>query len=238
MGKLSGLFLVMALVLAMVAGARSDACDDSLKNLFAECKQYILNPPNPKIAPSDACCGEVQKVDVPCLCSKVTPETEKLVCMEKVVYVADYCKRPLKPGSKCGSYTVPSISPYKTRLRYQSRPSVSCSTTSPSPTTSSRRAGDAASGKYTLSFVVAARDADAKSTRFQFEVREPGTWRSSRGSTGASDGRLCAVRTGLGVAPAAVVMLDAKVPAARASALDRPASADRRALPDSLHDTS
>ncbi|KAG8055097.1 hypothetical protein GUJ93_ZPchr0001g29454 [Zizania palustris] len=110
MGKLSGLFLAMALVLAMVAGTRSDACDDSLQSLFAECREYILNPPNPKIAPSDACCGAIQKADVPCLCSKVTPATEKVVCMDKVVYVAGYCKRPLKPGSKCGSYIVPSTS--------------------------------------------------------------------------------------------------------------------------------
>uniref|UniRef100_J3L4Y4 Bifunctional inhibitor/plant lipid transfer protein/seed storage helical domain-containing protein n=1 Tax=Oryza brachyantha TaxID=4533 RepID=J3L4Y4_ORYBR len=110
MGKLSGLFLIMALVLlAMVATAKSDDCNGGFKELAAECQQYVLYPANPKIPPSDACCGVIQKADVPCLCSKITKETEMVVCMEKVVYVAGYCKRPLQPGSKCGRYTFPSL---------------------------------------------------------------------------------------------------------------------------------
>ncbi|BAD68283.1 hypothetical protein [Oryza sativa Japonica Group] len=110
MGKLYGLFWVMALVLATVAGTKSDeGCSRDLQDLIMECQKYVMNPANPKIEPSNACCSVIQKANVPCLCSKVTKEIEKIVCMEKVVYVADYCKKPLQPGSKCGSYTIPSL---------------------------------------------------------------------------------------------------------------------------------
>ncbi|KAF0919701.1 hypothetical protein E2562_030949 [Oryza meyeriana var. granulata] len=93
MGKLSSLFFVMALVLAMVVGTKSDDCNGGFQDLVAECQQYVMYPANPKIKPSDACCSVIQKANIPCLCSKITKEIEKLVCMEKVVYVADYCKR-------------------------------------------------------------------------------------------------------------------------------------------------
>uniref|UniRef100_A0A0E0R8G4 Uncharacterized protein n=1 Tax=Oryza rufipogon TaxID=4529 RepID=A0A0E0R8G4_ORYRU len=36
----------------------------------------------------------------------VTPEVEQYVCMDKAVYVAAYCHRPLLPGSYCGSKLV------------------------------------------------------------------------------------------------------------------------------------
>uniref|UniRef100_A0A0D9V6T3 Bifunctional inhibitor/plant lipid transfer protein/seed storage helical domain-containing protein n=1 Tax=Leersia perrieri TaxID=77586 RepID=A0A0D9V6T3_9ORYZ len=87
----------------------SDNCANDLKELIAECRQYVMNPADPKVDPSDTCCSVVQKVDIPCLCSKVTKEIEKIVSMEKVIYVASYCKRPFQPGSKCGSYTIPPV---------------------------------------------------------------------------------------------------------------------------------
>ncbi|XP_062208629.1 uncharacterized protein LOC133910129 [Phragmites australis] len=110
MAKLLCLFSVLALVVAMatVGTQGEEGCDNDLRNLVSECKQYMMFPANPKIPPSDGCCGAIQKANVPCLCSKVTKEIEKVVCMEKIVYVADYCKKPLQPGSNCGSYTVPN----------------------------------------------------------------------------------------------------------------------------------
>jgi hypothetical protein len=53
-----------------------------------------------KIPLSDECCAMIQNVNVSCLCSKVD---ENVVCMDKLVSVADYCKKPLEPDSKCGS---------------------------------------------------------------------------------------------------------------------------------------
>ncbi|KAG2601347.1 uncharacterized protein LOC120710211 [Panicum virgatum] len=82
-------------------------CDQDLQNLIANCQDYVKFPADPKIPPSSACCGVIQRANIPCLCSKVTPTVETLICMDKVVYVASYCKRPLRPGSNCGSYHVP-----------------------------------------------------------------------------------------------------------------------------------
>ena len=78
-------------------------CDQDLQNLIANCQDYVKFPADPKIPPSSVCCGVIQRANIPCLCSKVTPTVETLICMDKVVYVASYCKRPLRPGSNCGS---------------------------------------------------------------------------------------------------------------------------------------
>ncbi|KAK3165710.1 hypothetical protein QOZ80_1AG0036730 [Eleusine coracana subsp. coracana] len=82
-------------------------CDQDLKDLISNCQQYVQFPADPKIPPSQACCAVIQRANIPCLCSKVTPPIEGIICMDKVVYVANYCKRPLQPGSNCGSYHVP-----------------------------------------------------------------------------------------------------------------------------------
>ncbi|KAJ1285819.1 hypothetical protein BS78_03G306800 [Paspalum vaginatum] len=104
--------LAMAAAAARPATTTDDAppvgdCNQDLQDLISNCQDYVHFPADPKIPPSAACCGVVHRVNIPCLCSKVTPTVETLICMDKVVYVASYCKRPLKPGSKCGSYPVP-----------------------------------------------------------------------------------------------------------------------------------
>nr|AGT16249.1 hypothetical protein SHCRBa_190_D01_R_80 [Saccharum hybrid cultivar R570] len=73
-------------------------CNQDLQDLITSCQDYVRFPADPKIPPSAACCGVIHRV---------TPTVETIVCMDKVVYVASYCKRPLKPGSQCGSYHVP-----------------------------------------------------------------------------------------------------------------------------------
>jgi len=104
MAKLVSLFSILAFVVAMsIVGSQAEDCEQDLSSLVSQCKQYVMFPANPKMPPSDGCCAVVQKVNVPCLCSKVTKEIEKVVCMEKVVYVADKCKRPFTHGFKCGS---------------------------------------------------------------------------------------------------------------------------------------
>ncbi|KAM0852358.1 hypothetical protein ACQ4PT_048103 [Festuca glaucescens] len=85
------------------AAGGADDCDGDVQALVANCQQYVQFPANPKIDPSAACCGVIQNADIPCLCGKVTPEVEKFICMDKVVFVAAYCKRPFKAGSTCGS---------------------------------------------------------------------------------------------------------------------------------------
>lgn len=116
-------FLVLAFVVAAAATVDTkddEKCNNILKELVQECKQYVMFPSNPKIDPSEACCTAVQKADIPCLCSKVTKDVEKLVCMEKVVYVAKFCKNPLTSGSKCGSkcFVLTSMDVFCTNTRY------------------------------------------------------------------------------------------------------------------------
>ncbi|KAL6853506.1 hypothetical protein ACP4OV_019535 [Aristida adscensionis] len=109
MARLVRLFLFLAIVVTMSTfGVQGDAdCDSQVKELTDKCRKFVTWPANPKVTPSDECCAVVQKIDLPCACSKVDKEMEKIVCMEKVVYVGDYCKRPLKLDTKCGTYTVP-----------------------------------------------------------------------------------------------------------------------------------
>uniref|UniRef100_A0A0E0NVJ7 Bifunctional inhibitor/plant lipid transfer protein/seed storage helical domain-containing protein n=1 Tax=Oryza rufipogon TaxID=4529 RepID=A0A0E0NVJ7_ORYRU len=106
--QLLGLFLVLAIMVAVVWGDPSSGCDQDRQDMIRECKKYEGWPAEPKIEPSEACCAVWQRANIPCLCAGVTKEKEKVWCMEKVVYVAKFCKKPFQPGYQCGSYTVPS----------------------------------------------------------------------------------------------------------------------------------
>lgn len=103
--------LVTRLVLAMVVIAGtlmfgnvqvSAQCGGSIPQLVAQCSQFVKKE-GPKIPPSPGCCSVVKAADVPCVCTLVTPAIEKLISMEKVVYVARTCGVTVKPGTKCGS---------------------------------------------------------------------------------------------------------------------------------------
>uniref|UniRef100_A0A0E0BJ56 Bifunctional inhibitor/plant lipid transfer protein/seed storage helical domain-containing protein n=1 Tax=Oryza glumipatula TaxID=40148 RepID=A0A0E0BJ56_9ORYZ len=99
--------MAMAPATATETAAAEDRCEKDLDLLMGSCEGYLRFPAEAKAAPSRACCGAVRRVDVGCLCGMVTPEVEQYVCMDKAVYVAAYCHRPLLPGSYCGSYHVP-----------------------------------------------------------------------------------------------------------------------------------
>ncbi|KAL5228219.1 hypothetical protein ABZP36_016484 [Zizania latifolia] len=101
-----GLLLILAVVVA-AAAIPGDECNQDRTDMIRECKKYEVWPAEPKVEPSPVCCAVWQRANIPCLCSHVTKEKEKVWCMEKVVYVANFCKRPFQPGYKCGSYTVP-----------------------------------------------------------------------------------------------------------------------------------
>ncbi|KAL6616227.1 hypothetical protein ACP70R_038497 [Stipagrostis hirtigluma subsp. patula] len=100
------LHFVTASATSNTIGIRGADCDSDLFKLIPDCIMYILPGP-PDEPPSQACCNTFQKVDVPCLCAKVDKGIIHMISMEKVVYVADYCKRPFTPGTKCGEYTIP-----------------------------------------------------------------------------------------------------------------------------------
>ncbi|KAK9283530.1 hypothetical protein L1049_011777 [Liquidambar formosana] len=77
-------------------------CRVDVEDLIAECSQYVGNA-GPKVAPSQGCCEAIETVDVPCACKYVTREVERIVSMEKVVYVSEFCGIALQHGMKCGS---------------------------------------------------------------------------------------------------------------------------------------
>ncbi|XP_072994871.1 uncharacterized protein [Typha latifolia] len=103
------LALALALSVSLIGLApvcAADDCSDDINGLLKQCKEFVIIP-GPKTPPSTECCDVVQRVNIPCVCEYVSKEIEKIISMDKVVFVAEYCKRPLAHGSKCGSYTVP-----------------------------------------------------------------------------------------------------------------------------------
>ncbi|KAK3148196.1 hypothetical protein QOZ80_3BG0291940 [Eleusine coracana subsp. coracana] len=84
-------------------------CIDKVSDMDLYCMNSLMHPDNPKVLPSKRCCDAVQQIDIPCLCSRVDEHYEQGVSMEKLEYVMLVCNKPLKPGSKCGIYTVPPI---------------------------------------------------------------------------------------------------------------------------------
>ncbi|XP_050224875.1 uncharacterized protein LOC126674472 [Mercurialis annua] len=77
-----------------------------ISDLISQCSKFVQKT-GPKIAPSQQCCQVVKNAEIPCVCKLVTSAIEKIVSMEKVVYVARTCGVEVQPGFKCGSYTVP-----------------------------------------------------------------------------------------------------------------------------------
>lgn len=87
--------------------------------LMNKCKQYVL-PSGPKVPPSADCCAAVKGADIPCLCKYVTGEIEKIVSMDKGVYVCRSCGMNIPAGTKCGSMLPPfSLSLCKYLLNFK-----------------------------------------------------------------------------------------------------------------------
>ncbi|KAH7560689.1 hypothetical protein ACOSP7_017005 [Xanthoceras sorbifolium] len=104
---------IFALAILMLAGTLilsdyqvSAQCGVNFSQLVSQCSQYVTIP-GPKIPPSEGCCTVLKPIDIPCACKYVTPDIEKLVSMDKAVYVGRTCGLKIEPGTKCGSYTVP-----------------------------------------------------------------------------------------------------------------------------------
>ena len=91
------------IILTIAVAVSADECEGARQTMIKECAKYQKWPANLKLDPSDACCAVWQKANIPCLCVGVTKEKEKIWCMEKVAYVANFCKTPFPHGYKCGS---------------------------------------------------------------------------------------------------------------------------------------
>ncbi|KAJ1698641.1 hypothetical protein LUZ63_007153 [Rhynchospora breviuscula] len=99
------IILLVLVVATMLVATNASGCDNDINSLSAKCLRYVsIN--GPKLKPDQNCCNAIQEADIPCVCTYLTPEVEKIISADKVVYVAQQCGRPLKPGTKCGSVVV------------------------------------------------------------------------------------------------------------------------------------
>ncbi|XP_042443891.1 protein LIM1-like [Zingiber officinale] len=98
--------IVAALLLSAASPGRAQFCGADLGDLLADCMKYVRIP-GPKVNPSAACCAEIKKLDLPCLCDNLPPGIEKRISLEKAVFVARKCGKTVRKGNKCGDFTVP-----------------------------------------------------------------------------------------------------------------------------------
>ncbi|XVF47292.1 hypothetical protein PTKIN_Ptkin03bG0098200 [Pterospermum kingtungense] len=107
------LLSVAILMIAATLGFRdhgvSGQCEASIPSLISQCLEYV-KVSGPEVAPSQDCCNVITHVDIACLCKLVTPDVEKLVSMEKVVFVGRSCGLKIQPGMKCGSKIIGEFS--------------------------------------------------------------------------------------------------------------------------------
>ncbi|KAJ4816528.1 Bifunctional inhibitor/lipid-transfer protein/seed storage 2S albumin superfamily protein [Rhynchospora pubera] len=96
------IILLVLVVATMLVATNASGCDNDINSLKETCLQFV-GVDGPKLKPDQNCCNAIQRADIPCVCTYLTPEVEKVISADKVVYVAQQCGRPLKPGSKCGS---------------------------------------------------------------------------------------------------------------------------------------
>ncbi|XP_019055234.1 PREDICTED: uncharacterized protein LOC109115535 [Nelumbo nucifera] len=100
--------LIMAALLMAAVHLQVSAqeCQSDIEGLIRECTKYVTKI-GPKIPPSQACCDVVKNANFQCVCQHVTQQVEQIISIDKVVYVADTCGKPLPHGQKCGDITIP-----------------------------------------------------------------------------------------------------------------------------------
>jgi hypothetical protein len=77
-------------------------CYQEKDMVLRECTISIITIGN-YIPPSNLCCRHVRSSDMVCVCRKLEPSDEVSVSPRKLVRVAEDCRKPLPPRTKCGS---------------------------------------------------------------------------------------------------------------------------------------
>jgi len=77
-------------------------CGGNIPSIISQCKRFVEKD-GPKIPPSKPCCEALKGANVPCYCKYVTPSIEKIISIEKALYVAKTCQLQNIPTDKCGS---------------------------------------------------------------------------------------------------------------------------------------
>ncbi|GMN20339.1 hypothetical protein TIFTF001_045321 [Ficus carica] len=88
-------------------GVSATTCQIDVRDVVTECAKFVSKL-GPEVPPSHECCEAIKPIDVQCACKLVTEKIEKLISMDKAVYVARTCGIDVPKGMKCGDYTVPN----------------------------------------------------------------------------------------------------------------------------------
>ncbi|XP_073119642.1 uncharacterized protein [Henckelia pumila] len=96
------LVLCLALLGAEHSCMVSAQCRGDFQGLVKQCARFVQKN-GPTQNPSKQCCDVVKTIDFPCVCPHITNDVERIVSMEKAVFVARFCGKPLAHGTRCGS---------------------------------------------------------------------------------------------------------------------------------------
>ncbi|TKY49651.1 lipid-transfer protein DIR [Spatholobus suberectus] len=81
-------------------------CQGDMTGLVTQCAMYVQKS-GPKMNPSPECCHEIKIADGSCLCQHLTKAMLQFIDVQKVIYVAQSCGKPIPSGTNCGGVTVP-----------------------------------------------------------------------------------------------------------------------------------
>ncbi|XP_004514074.1 uncharacterized protein [Cicer arietinum] len=87
-------------------------CGGNLNGIVTQCRQYVEFS-GPIVQPSEACCQALNGADITCYCKYATPRIERMISMEKAMFVVNSCHCRNIPTDQCGSYTIPHPPPAK-----------------------------------------------------------------------------------------------------------------------------
>lgn len=102
LGFMLYLTIVSANIVVFTSTVASAQCEDDMQGLITQCARYVTKE-GPEERPSQGCCSFVQKVDFECVCEHLTPQILQIISMDKAVFVAAACGKPLPYGTKCGT---------------------------------------------------------------------------------------------------------------------------------------
>ncbi|CAK8538883.1 unnamed protein product [Lathyrus sativus] len=103
-------FATLVLTACMLGISVEFECGGDIVAIKTQCERFVQKG-GPKIPPSKSCCEALKDADITCYCKYLTPDIEKMLSIEKVLFVAKTCRCKNIPTDKCGSYIIPPPPP-------------------------------------------------------------------------------------------------------------------------------
>ncbi|KAE9616266.1 putative bifunctional inhibitor/plant lipid transfer protein/seed storage helical [Lupinus albus] len=109
MAKLSNTNIMVLVIIEILLfyGAKYNVvgqCDSDMQSLVTQCAMYVEKF-LPQLDPSEGCCNVIKSANFPCVCQHITQAVLQIIDINKVVYVAKTCGKPLPSGTNCGGIT-------------------------------------------------------------------------------------------------------------------------------------